>query len=276
MPEMPEIETIRRSLEPHIRGRKIENVEVLLARQIKWPEPEAFVARILQEDIVGLERIGKYLLLQLSNQVSLIFHLRMTGQLVYVAAGAADDSHHNRMIIYLDDGARLVFSDTRTFGTLYAMHQDELWRIRGMAEMGPEPLSEKFTAEYLAAAAAGRKTRIKSFLLDQSKVGGLGNIYVDEALFLAGVHPMRLAGSLTGDEIQRLHEAVNRVIADGIADGGTTFRDYRDGNGGKGSHQENLFVYGRDGEACKRCGALIEKTKVGGRGTRFCPSCQKI
>ena len=155
MPEMPEIETIRRSLEPHIRGRKIENVEVLLARQIKWPEPEAFVARILQEDIVGLERIGKYLLLQLSNQVSLIFHLRMTGQLVYVAAGAADDSHHNRVIIYLDDGARLVFSDTRTFGTLYAMHQDELWRIRGMAEMGPEPLSEKFTAEYLAAAAAG-------------------------------------------------------------------------------------------------------------------------
>ncbi len=139
MPEMPEIETIRRSLEPHIRGRKIENVEVLLARQIKWPEPEAFVARILQEDIVGLERIGKYLLLQLSNQVSLIFHLRMTGQLVYVAAGAADASHHNRVIIYLDDGARLVFSDTRTFGTLYAMHQDELWRIRGMAEMGPEP-----------------------------------------------------------------------------------------------------------------------------------------
>ena len=179
MPEMPEIETIRRSLEPHISGRKIEYVEVLLARQIKWPEPEAFVARILQEDIVGLERIGKYLLLQLSNQVSLIFHLRMTGQLVYVAAGAADASHHNRLIIYLDDGARLVFSDTRTFGTLYAMHQDELWRIRGMAEMGPEPLSEKFTAEYLAAAAAGRKTRIKSFLLDQSKVGGLGNIYVD-------------------------------------------------------------------------------------------------
>ena len=157
MPEMPEIETIRRSLEPHIRGRKIENVEVLLARQIKWPEPEAFVARILQEDIVGLERIGKYLLLQLSNQVSLIFHLRMTGQLVYVAAGAADASHHNRVIIYLDDGARLVFSDTCTFGTLYAMHQDELWRIRGMAEMGPEPLSEKFTPEYLAALEATAK-----------------------------------------------------------------------------------------------------------------------
>ena len=143
-----------------------------------------------------------------------------------------------------------------------------------MAELGPEPLSQEFTVEYLAKAAQNRKTRIKSFLLDQSKVGGLGNIYVDEALFLAGIHPMRRAGDLSLAELIRLHESVNKVIADGIADGGTTFRDYRDGNGDKGSHQEHLYVYGRDGQSCRICGTPLEKIKVGGRGTRFCPHCQ--
>ena len=273
---MPEIETIRRSLEPHIKGCSIKSVEVLLPRQIKWPEPDAFVARILQQKIDRLDRVGKYLLLQLDNNVSLIFHLRMTGQLVYVPAEGEDRSHHNRLILHLSDGARLIFSDTRTFGTLYAMEQEELWRIQGMAEMGPEPLSAAFTREYLAQAVAGRKTRIKSFLLDQRKIGGLGNIYVDEALFLAGIHPQRLAGSLNSEEIDKLHETVNKVIAEGIADGGTTFRDYRDGNGDRGSHQEHLFVYGRDGEPCRICGTLLEKTKVGGRGTRFCPKCQPM
>lgn len=276
MPEMPEIETIRRSLEPHIQGRKITSVEVLLPRQIKWPEPESFVARILQTTIAGLDRRGKYLLLQLDNQVSLIFHLRMTGQLVYVPSMGQDNSHHNRLIIHLDDGSKLIFSDTRTFGTLYAMHQDELWRIQGMAELGPEPLSPEFTVAYLSKAAEGRKTKIKSFLLDQRKVGGLGNIYVDEALFLAGIHPLRQAGSLTLPELTKLQYTVNQVIAEGIADGGTTFRDYRNGNGEKGSHQEHLYVYGRDGQDCLICGTPLEKIKVGGRGTRFCPHCQPL
>ena len=274
MPEMPEIETIRRSLDKHIQGREITQVEILLPRQIKWPEPDGFVARVLHTRISRLERIGKYLLLQLDNGVALVFHLRMTGQLVYNAPGAVETGTHNRLVLFLEDGAKLVFSDTRTFGTIYAMYQEELPNIRGIAEMGPEPLSAAFTEEYLVRAAAGKKTRIKSFLLDQSKVGGLGNIYVDEALFLAGVHPMRQAGSLKPEELIRLHGAVNKVIADGIADGGTTFRDYRDGDGNRGSHQEHLYVYGRDGEPCRSCGALIEKTKVGGRGTRYCPVCQ--
>ncbi len=276
MPEMPEIETIRRSLEPHIQGRKIQSVEVLLPRQIKWPEPDGFVARILQTTIVGLDRRGKYLLLQLDNQVSLVFHLRMTGQLVYVPPQGQDISHHNRLIIRLDNASKLIFSDTRTFGTMYAMHQDELWRIQGMAELGPEPLSPEFTVEYLQKAAAQRKTKIKSFLLDQSKVGGLGNIYVDEALFLAGIHPLRQAGSLDLSELIKLQAAVNKVIADGIADGGTTFRDYRNGDGEKGSHQDHLYVYGRDGQPCRLCGTILAKTKVGGRGTRFCPQCQPL
>lgn len=276
MPEMPEIETIRRSLDKHIRGKKITDIEILLPRQIQYIESDAFIERVLHTSIDALERVGKYLLLQLSNEIALVFHLRMTGQLVYVAKGAVDATHHNRVIFHLADGSKLVFSDTRTFGTIYAMRKDELSMIKGLAEMGPEPLSAAFSLEYLAKAASGKKTLIKSFLLDQRKIGGLGNIYVDEALFLAGVHPQRQAGSLTEAELEKLHEAVNKVIADGIADGGTTFRDYRDGDGNKGSHQEKLYVYGRDGEACRICGAKLKKTKVGGRGTRFCPKCQPL
>ena len=275
MLEMPEIETIRRSLEPHLTGKTIKRADVLLARQIKWPEPDQFVARILLAKIAKLDRVGKYLLLRLDNGVSLVFHLRMTGQLIYHAADSKAEGHHERLVLSLDDGAKLVFSDTRTFGTVYAMENEEMWRITGLAEMGPEPLSAEFTAEYLSGAVKGKKGKIKSFMLNQSYIGGLGNIYVDEALFLSGILPTRVADSLTEAEVKKLHKAINKVIEDGINDGGTTFRDYRDGNGGKGSHQEKLFVYGRDGEQCRKCGTIIEKTKVGGRGTHYCPKCQK-
>ena len=156
------------------------------------------------------------------------------------------------------------------------MKPEELPQIKGLAELGPEPLSAEFTLEYLEKILAGKGGRIKSFLLDQSNIAGLGNIYVDEALFLAGIHPMRSPGSITGEEAEKLFASVNKVIADGINDGGTTFRDYRDGNGDKGSHQDNLFAYGRDGEPCRNCGTIIEKIRVGGRGTHYCPVCQVL
>lgn len=275
MPEMPELETIRRSLEPHVKGKTIESVELLLSRQIKWPAPEVFVDMATGCRIDSLSRVGKYLLLQLDSGNTLVFHLRMTGQVCYCPPGVEAHSHA-RIVFYLNDGARLVYADTRTLGTLYAIKPGEIKLIKGLAEMGPEPLSEAFTVEYLASVLSGKRTKIKSFLLDQSKIGGLGNIYVDEALFLSGIHPQRLAQSLNESEIGILHQNINRVIADGIADGGTTFRDYRDGNGGKGSHQEHLFAYGRDGQPCRRCGTVMEKIRVGGRGTHFCPSCQKL
>ena len=141
--------------------------------------------------------------------------------------------------------------------------------------MGPEPLSAEFTAEYLYKTANQRKVAIKSFLLNQKYIGGIGNIYADEALFLARIHPLRPANSLTQAECSSLWESVNKVIAAGIADGGTTFRDYQNGEGGKGSHQEHLYVYGRKGEQCRNCGAVIERITVGGRGTHFCPNCQE-
>lgn len=275
MPELPEVESIRRSLENKICGCLISDTQVLLPRQIKWPDVPGFVARTVGHRIIRLARRGKYLLFVLDDGGYLVFHLRMTGRLIYTDTGILQDAH-TRIVFRLDHSAALVYSDTRTLGAIYALHADELWRIRGLSEMGPEPLTEAFSVEYLQQTLSNKKTKIKSFLLNQKSIGGLGNIYADEALFLAGIHPLRLAASLSADETGRLHGAINQVIHDGIAEGGTTFRDYCDGNGQKGRHQEHLFAYHREGKPCRRCGEIIQKIVVGGRGTHFCPHCQKI
>jgi formamidopyrimidine-DNA glycosylase len=275
MPEMPEVETIRRSLAVKLQDRRIMQVEIRLARQIKWPDTEGFKAKLVGHAFRKFDRIGKYLLFAFEDGRELAVHLRMTGRLLYEADGEVHDAYA-RVIFSLDNGAKLVYADTRTFGVLYALDAGERWRIHGLTEMGPEPLSKGFTTAYLQQAAQGRKSRIKNFLLDQRRIGGLGNIYVDEALFLAGIHPLREAGSLTAGELQRLHDAVNEVIAEGIADGGTTFRDYVDADGQKGGHQAHLRVYHRDGKPCCQCGTLLERIVVGGRGTHFCPVCQSL
>lgn len=275
MPEMPELETIKRSLEPHIKGKKIKKITPLLDRQIKWPTPGEFIFHLLFHTIKSVERRGKYLILSMDNDILLIFHLRMTGQVVYCPENAPTPNYARIVFDFLD-GSSLVYADSRTLGTIYAVKPDEIWRIKGLNELGPEPLSDDFTMEYLKKILASKKGSIKSFLLDQSLIAGLGNIYVDEALFLAGIHPVRSPESITQDEAEKLYGSINKVIADGIRDGGTTFRDYRDGNGEKGSHQENLFVYGRDGKPCRKCGEIILKTRVGGRGTHFCPNCQGV
>jgi len=241
---------------------------------IKWPNVEGFRALVTGRTIKAMNRRGKYLLMELDNDSKVVFHLRMTGRLVYEPTGDTSD-HHARVIFHLQDGASLVYGDTRTLGTIHGLKPQELGMLKGLAEMGPEPLSAEFTAEYLYKTAKQRKVAIKSFLLNQKYIGGIGNIYADEALFLAGIHPLRPANSLTQTECGRLWESVNKVIADGIADGGTTFRDYQNGEGGKGSHQEHLYVYGRKGEQCRNCGAVIERITVGGRGTHFCPKCQE-
>ena len=275
MPEMPEVEIIRRYLDTQVAGKKIINLTILLPRMIKWPDVEGFRALVTGRTIKSMNRRGKYLLMELDNASKVVFHLRMTGRLVYEPAGDTTD-HHARVIFHLQDGASLVYGDTRTLGTIHGLKPQELGMLKGLAEMGPEPLSAEFTAEYLYRTASRRKVAIKSFLLNQKYIGGIGNIYADEALFLAGIHPLRPANSLTQTECGKLWECVNKVIADGIADGGTTFRDYQNGEGGKGSHQEHLYVYGRKGEKCRNCGSLIERITVGGRGTHFCPYCQEV
>lgn len=276
MPEMPEVEIIRRYLDKQLTGKRISAFESLLPRQIQFPEPGEFEQMICGQEITAMGRRGKYLLMHLESGTEVVFHLRMTGSLVYVPLGEHFEHSHIRQIFYLADGARLYFADIRTFGTICALQAGETELVKGLAEMGPEPLSPEFTPAYLQQEAQGRRMPVKNFLLDQRRVGGIGNIYADEALFLAKVHPRREAGSLTAEEWQHLHAAVNCVIAAGIEDGGTTFRDYRNGEGGKGSHQEHLYVYNRRGEPCRECGVLVEYMKLGGRGTHYCPMCQRM
>lgn len=275
MPEMPEVETIKKSLLPNVVNKKIDNVEVLLDRMIKFPTAEMFKRLLNGATITDLKRTGKYLRFVLQSGDELIVHLRMTGQLIY-CANVKNDVKYARIIFSFSDGTSLVYADLRTLGAIYVVNEQEKTNIKGLVEMGPEPLSDEFTLSYLTDALKKKKTKLKSLLLNQSFIGGLGNIYADEALFLANIHPQKIGAELDKAQINRLYKAVNKVIADGIADGGTTFRDYRDGNGEKGSHQEKLFVYQRTGKPCQKCGTAIERLVIGGRSSHFCPKCQPL
>ncbi|MDF2636383.1 MAG: Formamidopyrimidine-DNA glycosylase [Pelosinus sp.] len=274
MPEMPEVEIIRRSLVDKLSGRKIIEVEFLLARLVKWPSAAEFQAVLTNRTIVTVARKGKYLLFHLDDNQVLVIHLRMTGRLQYVTRGIEKDKF-TRIIFKLDNEDLLVYADTRTLGTLYLMPLDELWRITGLAAMGPEPLTLEFSLLYLNEMLKKHHGKIKAVLLNQKYIGGLGNIYVDESMAIAGIHPERIASSLSESENEKLFHAINKVIADGIEHGGTTFRDYRDGEGKSGSHQHHLKVYGRKAEPCYSCGTPIVWKEVSGRGTHFCPTCQR-
>lgn len=274
MPEMPEVETICRSLRKHVEGKSLRDVEVRLPRLIKWPSPEDFRAILVGRTIGSLERRAKYMLFHLTDGWVLVIHLRMTGRLFFRDSQTPPDAPA-KIIFHFDGGDSMEYSDTRTLGTLYLLRESELDRIYGLASLGPEPLSGDFTIGHMVSGLAKRNGKLKSVLLDQSFIGGLGNIYVDESLARAGLHPTRKANSLSEPEIGRLHAAINEVIEKGICGGGTTLRDYRDGEGNSGSFQEELCVYGRKGLPCPVCGAQIVKTEVAGRGTHYCPNCQQ-
>ncbi len=273
MPELPEVEQVKKSLAPHILGKSIVKTEVYLPRLIKYPDAEVFCRRLEGEKIEAVARRGKYLRLELASGQFLLLHLRMTGALIARQKGEEPPSY-TKIKFTLSGDTDLYFTDIRTFGTLYLLRPGEI-AIGGYDSLGPEPLTPAFNADYLAALAAKAKQSSKAFILDQRHIAGLGNIYADEALFAAGIAPARPAASLTRKEIEALTAAVDKVIAQGIANRGTTFRDYKDGEGKKGSNQEQLSVYGRGGQPCKKCGSLLLKTKVAGRGTVYCPRCQK-
>ena len=273
MPEMPEVEQVRKTLAPHIEGKKILAVEIYLERLIKYPQPEDFIKGLVGKTISSVGRRGKYLVLQTAPKQQLIVHLRMTGALL-AQPSAAPAPAYAKIKFTLSDDVTMWFTDIRTFGTLYLVTDNDTY-IEGYETLGPEPLSEGFTGAYLQPLAQKSKKAIKSFILDQQIIAGLGNIYADECLALSGILPMRKACSLSAVEVGRLCEAVNAVIAQGIKNRGTTFRDYKDGEGNKGDNQNHLLVYGRGGKPCKKCGALLQTTKVGGRGTVYCEHCQK-
>ena len=275
MPEMPEVENIVIGIKDFIENKKIVDVEIIKGDVIKSPSSDEY-RKLLQDKIIkSLKRRGKYIIMSLDDERLNIIHLRMTGKLLYKQENE-DIDKYSCVIYHLEDKTKLIYADIRRLGTLDLITTDEISRLKGLYTLGAEPLSSEFTIEYLKDCLDKSKTKIKPFLLNQKNVAGLGNIYVDEALAISKIHPERKANSLNDEEIERLHQAINLVINEGIRDGGTSFRDYRNGLGEKGSHQDKLYVYNRKGKECRFCHTLITKIVLNGRGTYFCPNCQKL
>jgi formamidopyrimidine-DNA glycosylase len=274
MPELPEVETIRRRLAPVLEGATIERAEIADPRLTRPVDPALVADALRGERIEALDRRGKYLLWRLSSGRTLVVHLRMTGSLRHASDGELPEDAYRRATLALDTGAAVGYRDVRRFGTWELLDEGHL-RPYLDARLGPEPLAGSFTASRLAALAAGRTTPVKAFLLDQRRIAGVGNIYADEALWRAQIHPLRPAGELSGDELGRLHRALRAVLRKGIERQGSTLRDYVTPDGDGGAMQHEFHVYGRFGEPCDRCGRPIERIVVGGRGTWFCPHCQR-
>jgi len=272
VPELPEVETIKRSLAPRLLGRTILAVEVRLPKLLAGMEPAALARRLVGQVIGGMDRRGKYLLLELAAGDRVAFHLRMSGRLVLRAAGPTEEPHAY-LFFHLTGGEDLVYVDPRKFGRLYYLSAGEKLPPPLFA-LGPEPLGADFTPSLLAEILAGRRGAIKPVLLDQRLIAGIGNIYADEILHRAGIHPRRPAGGLKEDELRRLYDAIRGVLTEAISYRGTSKRDYVDGEGRPGDYQERLAVYGRADEPCRVCGHPIRRIVVGGRGTYFCPVCQ--
>lgn len=273
MPELPEVETVRRTLQDKLAGCRITGAGVHRPEVIGTPGPAEFKAKIRGKEILRLDRRGKYLLVHLSGGFSVVIHLRMTGRLIYTRP--VPPEKHTHLVLYLDNGRELHFADVRRFGRVSLIPTRELGAVPGLAKLGLEPLSREFDREFLARELGRRRGRLKSLLLDQTFIAGLGNIYVDEALHLARIHPLRAACSLDEREVDALCRAIKTVLREGIKHRGTSMRDYVDGEGRAGNYQEKLRVYGREGQPCLSCGAAVRRIKVGGRSSYFCPRCQK-
>ena len=266
MPELPEVQTVLDALTPLVIGHRIIDVTALWERVIDRPSLPTFRQGLIHRAVVEGQRRGKYLLFRLDNDRWLVMHLRMTGEL-YMATEATPLDRHDRLILHLTDGSQWRFKDQRKFGRVYLIdHPHEI-----VGKLGPEPLSDALSAEYLAARLAQRAAPIKSLLLDQTLIAGLGNIYVDESLFRARLHPLRRGGSLTVSELDALVEAIRAVIHQALAEMGTTLRNYRRPDGSIGEFQNSLHVFRRTGKPCPLCGTPIQRIVVGGRSTHFCP-----
>lgn len=271
MPELPEVETIRRDLEAGAKGRRISLVRVLNGGSVRGSGPSRFAGRLEGRRLAGFRRRGKNLIVDLDSGQSLVVHLKMTG----VLQMQADDDplpRAARIIFGFSGGGRLVFSDQRKFGSVQLV--DDAERVPALRRLGPEPLSTAFTARALDERLAGRRAPIKPLLLDQSVVAGLGNIYACEALHRAGIKPDRPASSLGKPEIGRLHRSIRRVLEAAIRARGSSVDTYRDGRGRSGWFQVSHRVYDRQGRRCKRCGREIVRETLRGRGTYWCPECQ--
>lgn len=274
MPELPEVETVRRGLVALVKGRTIEKVVVRYPKMVT-PEATIFAEKLKNKKILDIKRRGKYILFEFSNDLAMVSHLRMEGK-YSVVARSDEYNKHDHVIFELDNGQDLRYNDTRKFGRMNLVNAGEEMQIGGLKTMGPEPTPETLTIEYLTHQLRSRKRGMKSFLLDQSMIAGLGNIYADEVLWLSKIHPQQVSNTLTDPEISLLRESIFEELAKAIDAKGTTVFSYLNADGHAGSFQNQLNVYHRQGLPCHRCGTLIERIKVAQRGTHFCPHCQVL
>jgi formamidopyrimidine-DNA glycosylase len=266
MPELPEVETVKNELMPHVLGREVTGVDVLWEGTVCQPPVEEFRSRIIGQRITGLSRRGKYLLFELSSGDILIVHMKMSGSLLFNPS----DDKYNRAIIHLDGGVDLYFRDPRKFGKMWLVEDKETV----VGKLGPEALGDDFTYEVLAERLENRKAPVKTLLCDQAFLAGLGNMYADESLFVAGIHPLREGGSLSKDEIEQLYGAIRQVLRAAIDNKGASIVNYFRPGGDKGTAHFEFKVAHRGGEPCPRCGTTIQRIPVRNRGSYFCPRCQ--
>jgi len=275
MPELPEVETLRRALEHRLQGKTVQTVVIHYTPLVRQPSAEALSQVLPGQRLEAVQRRGKYLLWQWTDY-TLVVHLRMEGKFWFGWSEHVQAKHVHAVLTFTD-GTVLLYQDVRKFGTWDLVPKGKLHFVPVLEKLGPEPLATDFTPERLARQLAGHaRSMIKSALLNQQVVAGLGNIYVDEALFLAKIHPERRVGTLQRRHVKSLHAAMVDVLQRGLAAGGASVRTYRHSNGEEGGFQHQLSVYGREGEPCRRCGQPIRRIVVAGRGTHFCPRCQRL
>ncbi len=273
MPEMPEVETVRRILNGKIVGKTINKTIIKDPIIIKEIDPVSFANQIHGRTIEAMERYGKYLFFKMGD-ITLVSHLRMEGK--FFTYEQHEMEKHDHIAFQFTDGSLLVYNDTRKFGTMHIMPTAEMWTHPALSKLGIEPMSPDLTDAYLRAKAKGKTKTVKEFLLDQTVICGLGNIYVDEVLFMSRIHPQTSVVNLKPRHYKAIVTNTNIVIAKAIDEGGTTVKSFMASNEAHGLFQHSLNVYGRNGEPCHECGTTIEKIKIGGRGTHFCPKCQRL
>ena len=283
MPELPEVETVRRGLMPVMEGNVIADAEVRRP-DLRWPFPPRMAERLQGRIVRALRRRSKYLLADLSSGETLIIHLGMSGRMLVSGTLQGEffraheaKSAHDHVVIHMGNGTRITFNDARRFGAMDLAPTDAVEAHWLLEKLGPEPLGNGFNDDYLATSLAGRRTPIKAALLDQRVVAGLGNIYVCEALHRSGIHPKRLAGRISGPRLAKLVPVIRQVLQDAIEAGGSSLRDHRQADGELGYFQHNFRVYDRDGEACRTdgCAGEVRRIVQSGRSTFYCPACQR-
>ncbi|ASA20336.1 DNA-formamidopyrimidine glycosylase [Paenibacillus donghaensis] len=274
MPELPEVETVRRTLKALITGKQIQHVTVRLPRIIQRPDDiQAFANLLAGHTIMDVERRGKFLRFILDGLV-MVSHLRMEGRYGLYLQGDVLDKH-THVVFHFTDGTELRYHDVRQFGTMHLFQTGEDLQLKPLAKLGQEPLDPSFTLERFKEIVSSKSTKIKPLLLNQEYIVGIGNIYVDESLHLAGIHPETGAKALSDEQLEHLHQAIVSTLTEAVAAGGSSVKSYVNGQGESGTFQQQLLIYGRKNQPCTTCGTMIEKTVVAGRGTHYCPSCQR-